>query len=71
MLDNRGRCKNILLLLQSFIMISQRIDLDSPRWDQSTFMGRLRHFFWVTDYRTAIVPESKLEEAKDLLQKYK
>ena len=48
-----------------------RIDLDKPRWDQSTFMGRLRHFAWMTDYRTCLTPTAKLQEAKALVEKYK
>ena len=51
--------------------INGRIDIDSPRWDQSTFMGRLKHFAWMTDYRTAFVGTTKLHNAKDLLEKYR
>ena len=49
----------------------QRIDLTKPKWDQSTFSGRLKHFFWVTDPRNCIVPSDKLYEAKDLVEKYR
>uniref|UniRef100_A0A8B9GZJ1 Sideroflexin 2 n=1 Tax=Astyanax mexicanus TaxID=7994 RepID=A0A8B9GZJ1_ASTMX len=41
-------------------------NIDAPRWDQSTFMGRLKHFFNITDCRTALLPDSKLDEAKAL-----
>uniref|UniRef100_A0A8C7XWY8 Sideroflexin 2 n=1 Tax=Oryzias sinensis TaxID=183150 RepID=A0A8C7XWY8_9TELE len=41
-------------------------DIDAQRWDQSTFMGRLKHFFNITDCRTALLPDSKLDEAKAL-----
>ncbi|OXB82399.1 UNVERIFIED_CONTAM: hypothetical protein H355_009324 [Colinus virginianus] len=30
-------------------------DIDAPRWDQSTFVGRLRHFLNITDPRTVLV----------------
>ena len=52
-------------------MSEERMDLDKPLWDQTTFIGRLKHFAWVTDYRTVIVPRSRLEEAKTLLQQYR
>lgn len=43
-------------------------DIDTPRWDQSTFMGRLKHFFNITDCRTALLPDSRLDEAKVLVE---
>uniref|UniRef100_A0AAY4B379 Sideroflexin 2 n=1 Tax=Denticeps clupeoides TaxID=299321 RepID=A0AAY4B379_9TELE len=46
------------------------LDIDVPRWDQATFMGRLRHFFNITDCRTALLPDSRLDEAKALKIKF-
>jgi len=48
-----------------------RIDVDKPRWDQKTFVGRLKHFAWITDFRNALVPSSQLRDAKLLLQMYR
>ena len=48
-----------------------RIDIDNPRWNQSTFIGRLKHFAWITDFRNALVPSSRLLESKHLLQMYR
>ncbi|XP_026771503.3 sideroflexin-2 [Pangasianodon hypophthalmus] len=42
-------------------------DIDAPRWDQSTFIGRLKHFFNITDCRTAVLSNAKLDEAKALV----
>ncbi|XP_023676227.1 sideroflexin-2 [Paramormyrops kingsleyae] len=42
-------------------------DIDAPRWDQRTFMGRLWHFFSITDFRTALVSDTRLDEAKMLV----
>uniref|UniRef100_A0A7N6A9W3 Sideroflexin 2 n=1 Tax=Anabas testudineus TaxID=64144 RepID=A0A7N6A9W3_ANATE len=47
-------------------MAFRSFDIDAPRWDQSTFMGRLKHFFNITDCRTALLPDSRLDEAKAL-----
>uniref|UniRef100_A0A3B3ZFQ7 Sidoreflexin n=1 Tax=Periophthalmus magnuspinnatus TaxID=409849 RepID=A0A3B3ZFQ7_9GOBI len=49
-------------------MAASSLDIDAPRWDQSTFMGRLKHFFNVTDPRTALLPDARLDEAKALVQ---
>ena len=48
-----------------------RIDVDRPRWEQRTFIGRLKHFAWVTDYRSAFVSNARLLEAKTLVQQYR
>ncbi|KAK6196191.1 hypothetical protein SNE40_001462 [Patella caerulea] len=52
-------------------MTSERINLSVPRWDQSTFTGRLKYFSWITDPRLSITPSSQLMEAKLLLEKYR
>uniref|UniRef100_A0A1I7ZKF3 Sidoreflexin n=1 Tax=Steinernema glaseri TaxID=37863 RepID=A0A1I7ZKF3_9BILA len=49
----------------------QRLDVDSPRWDQSTFYGRFRHFASVTDPTVVFVPKEKLLGAKKLLDLYR
>lgn len=49
----------------------QRIDFSQPKWDQSTFVGRLKHFFWVTDPRSCVISSQQLYEAKNLVEKYK
>lgn len=43
-------------------------DIDAPRWDQSTFVGRLKHFLNITDPRTVLVPEEELDRAKALVE---
>lgn len=48
-----------------------RIDLSQPRWDQSTFLGRLKHFASITDPRLVIVTKQSLLQAKQLLLQYK
>ncbi|NXU39403.1 SFXN2 protein, partial [Drymodes brunneopygia] len=48
--------------------VSLGFNIDSPRWDQSTFMGRLKHFLNITDPRTVLVPEEELDRAKALVE---
>ena len=50
---------------------SEIIDVDKPLWDQETYLGRWRHFAFITDVRTVIVPTQKLHEANQLLENYK
>ncbi|XP_041368385.1 sideroflexin-2-like [Gigantopelta aegis] len=52
-------------------MSLHRINLDVPRWDQSTFMGRFKYFLWITDPRLTLTPTYKLLEAKTLIEKYR
>ncbi|XP_006021342.1 sideroflexin-2 isoform X3 [Alligator sinensis] len=47
---------------------SASFDIDAPRWDQTTFVGRLKHFFNITDPRTVLVSEQELDRAKALVQ---
>ncbi|XP_020777312.1 sideroflexin-5a isoform X2 [Boleophthalmus pectinirostris] len=45
--------------------------LGKPRFDQSTFFGRFRHFLDVIDPSTLFVSEKRLKESIDLLQRFK
>lgn len=50
---------------------SLRLDLTKPRYDQSTFYGRWRHFLDVTDPRTLLVSEDELSRALTMIQDYR
>ncbi|CAI9554983.1 unnamed protein product [Staurois parvus] len=47
------------------------INIKEPRWDQSTFEGRARHFFMVTDPRNVLLGPKVLEEAKNIVENYR
>ena len=47
------------------------LDLESPRWDQSTFVGRFKHFLNITDARLSLCTDKQLEDAKELVMQYK
>lgn len=51
--------------------MDNRIDITRPLYDQSTFIGRVRHFAFVTDPRTVFSSEKQLDEAKELVELYK
>lgn len=45
--------------------------LGKPRFDQSTFYGRLRHYLDIVDPRTLFVTKAQLKEVVELLENYK
>lgn len=47
------------------------VDLSKPRYDQSTYVGRAKHFFQVTNPGNIFVSSAKLEEANNIVLKYK
>ncbi|XP_037815751.1 sideroflexin-2 [Lucilia sericata] len=52
-------------------LLTPRIDVDKPLYDLSTFVGRFRHFAWMTDPRTVIVSSDKLMQAKQFVENYR
>jgi hypothetical protein len=49
----------------------KRIDIDKPRWDESTFIGRFRHFCTVTNPGNLLYSDAELYYAKDIVQRYR
>ncbi|CAI2183982.1 13543_t:CDS:2 [Funneliformis geosporum] len=56
--------------MTNIIETAPKIDLSKSRYDQSTYLGRVKHFFNVTDPRTLFVSRKGLEEAKSLINDY-
>ncbi len=48
-----------------------RLDVNAPLWDQGTFYGRFRHFFWMTNPLNCLHTKSELEGARDLVERYR
>ena len=47
------------------------IDLSKPRYDQTTYMGRAKHFFETANPLNIFVSNRRLEEAAKLVKDYK
>lgn len=48
-----------------------RIDLDKPRYDQSTFEGRAKYFFITTNPLNVLASDSDLDRAKKIVEDYR
>jgi hypothetical protein len=48
-----------------------RIDLDSPRYDQSTFEGRAKYFFITTNPLNSLATDIELDKARDIVIAYR
>jgi tricarboxylate carrier len=52
--------------------ISQKaINIDEPRYDQSTYIGRAKHFFVTTNPLNILASNRELEEAKNIVESYR
>eukprot|EP00090_Calanus_glacialis_P027751 TRINITY_DN4401_c0_g1_i2.p1 TRINITY_DN4401_c0_g1~~TRINITY_DN4401_c0_g1_i2.p1 ORF type:complete len:325 (-),score=104.29 TRINITY_DN4401_c0_g1_i2:129-1103(-) len=51
--------------------MTERLDVDKPLWDQSTFTGRFKHFAWMTNPLSSLSSTSQLNDAKTLVQEYR
>lgn len=46
------------------------VDLSKPKWDQTTYVGRAKHFFTVTNPLNLLLSSKDLDDAKNLVQKH-
>ncbi|KDO25546.1 hypothetical protein SPRG_08736 [Saprolegnia parasitica CBS 223.65] len=51
--------------------MAARLNLDEPRWDQSTFEGRAKHFLTTTNPLNVLASDADLDAAKALVEQYK
>ncbi|XP_032784236.2 sideroflexin-1 [Daphnia magna] len=49
----------------------ERIKIDEPRWDQTTYQGRANHFFTTTNPLNLLCSDKELDKAKEIVVKYR
>ncbi|OQR80274.1 sideroflexin-3-like [Tropilaelaps mercedesae] len=49
----------------------ERVNIDTPRWDQSTYWGRAKHFFTVINPLNLLCSSKELEHSKDIVIRYR
>lgn len=47
------------------------INIDRPRYDQSSYMGRAKHFFVTTNPMNILASDAELNKAKEIVETYK
>jgi hypothetical protein len=57
--------------LEKYLKMSQRINIDSPRYDQSTFEGRAKYFFTTTNPLNVLASDEDLEKARVIVTSYR
>ena len=48
-----------------------KVDIEVPKWDQGTYVGRATHFFTTTNPLNLFATPSQLDKAKDTVTKYR
>ena len=48
-----------------------RLDLSQPRYDQSSFEGRAKHFFSTTNPLNLLASDASLDRAKQIVESYR
>jgi hypothetical protein len=52
-------------------MATARINLNEPRFDQTTYIGRAKHFFNTTNPLNLFATGADLDKAKQLVEQYR
>ena len=58
-------------VIMSELVVPGRINLEEPRYDQSTYSGRAKHFFITTNPLNLFASGQQLDEAKALVERYR
>jgi len=51
--------------------MTERVNLDVPRWDQTQYWGRVKYFFTTTNPLNIFKSNLELEKCKEIVNNYK
>ncbi len=51
--------------------LHSKVDIEHPRWDQGTYMGRAKHFVTITSPLNLFRSHQQLEDAKGIVDDYR
>lgn len=49
----------------------EKPNISKPRWNQSSFKGRAKHFFAITNPLNIFVSNNELEKCQNIVENYK
>lgn len=51
--------------------LNKRLNIEEPRWDQTTYSGRVKHFFNITNPLNLFCSTEELNKSKDIITRYR
>ena len=48
-----------------------KVNIEEPRWDQSTYLGRAQHFFTTANPLNVFATPAQLDHANEIVTKYR
>lgn len=55
----------------SELALPGKVDIEQPRYDQTTYSGRAKHFFITTNPLNIFASSKQLEHAKAIVERYR
>lgn len=63
--------ENVEEMIKKHEESKKRVDIDKPRWDQSTYWGRVRHFWVITNPLNLLYSDKELNHSKEIVERYR
>ncbi|CAG7817058.1 unnamed protein product [Allacma fusca] len=63
--------KGLINKVQDLVAPRPRFNIDKPRYDQSTFEGRFKHFYAIVNPKNLLKSDADLDRAKEIVNKFR